>query len=108
VTICTSICPMNTGAMPMNHQGMQMTRETHDGNNQNMPCDRCEDHTKNIAAITSTTSGMSIAAELPVVLFTWQFANQYRDQSHEYSRLLSSTGPPFPVDTITGTVILRT
>ncbi|PIR52809.1 hypothetical protein COU76_04660 [Candidatus Peregrinibacteria bacterium CG10_big_fil_rev_8_21_14_0_10_49_10] len=107
-TLCASICPMNMGAMPMNHSDQQVMAHMmqRSQENKDMTCERCEQKGQELAIASAPTLSVSasFAPMFAVSPFDLKGASDLLKKS---TVSIASAGPPFPEILLTGTVVLR-
>ncbi len=82
--------------------------QSDDTDKSSMPCDQCEkDRVEVIASINSQTEVIAPAAAKIVTLPFWELAGSPNALTYQ-TKELSANGPPLPIDTLIGTVVLRT
>ena len=114
-TLCASLCPMNVGGMPMNHEGMQMAamhsgdemKGMNHGDKKEVPCKKCEKEDNVEITISSSTPDVKTSNTLQVAYVA--VASLSIDDLHVQKIKLKNSinGPPLSVSLV-GTVVLRT
>ncbi|MDP7477057.1 MAG: hypothetical protein QF442_01260 [Candidatus Peribacteraceae bacterium] len=105
-TLCTSICPMTMGAMPMDDMSM-MSMDMEEDSHASSPCDHCDYDAEDVAYVAPSDEPI-VAAELPTETFFAVLVQPNTIHIPLQGVPIANTGPPPISESLVGTVILRT
>lgn len=106
-TLCASICPMNTGMMPMDMGEMHMAGHVMDHDMTNsQECETCDKETEDIAFINLSVESQQVAFAQNIVMTTVALVAD-DPHLHTIKPIPIDTGPPPLSEILVGTLILR-